>query len=71
VAGWLAAMCLSPVAGAAAITAYRLLPAAGPVLLAVTAGVLAQARAHQPGPQRCRALLAAAAVTAMAVRVAS
>ena len=42
-AGWLAAMCLSPVAGAAAITAYRLLPAAGPVLLAVTAGVLAQA----------------------------
>jgi hypothetical protein len=47
---WLTAMCLSPVAGAVVTSARPLPAAAGPVLLALAAGVLAQA-AHQPG--RC------------------
>ncbi len=36
-------MCLSPVAGAAAISARQLSAPAGPVLLALAAGVLGQA----------------------------
>ena len=43
VAGWLALMCLSPVIGAAAADAFPVPAAAEPVLLAVAAGVLAQA----------------------------
>jgi zinc transporter ZupT len=43
VAGWLALMCLSPVIGAAAADAVPVPVAAEPVLLAVAAGVLAQA----------------------------
>jgi zinc transporter ZupT len=82
VAGWLAAMCLSPVAGAAAISAYPLPPAAEPVLLALAAGVLAQAArisldaacrspaGRRLAPRAAAAMLAAAAVTVMAVRVA-
>jgi len=82
VGGWLAALCLSPVAGAAAISAYRLPSAAGPVLLALAAGVLAQAArislraasrtpaGRRLAPGAAAALLAAAAVTAVAVRAA-
>src|SRR5215469_16763970 len=43
VAGWLALMCLSPVIGAAATDTFPVPAAAEPVLLAVAAGVLAQA----------------------------
>ena len=43
VAGWLALMCLSPVIGAAAADAFPVPMAAEPLLLAVAAGVLAQA----------------------------
>jgi ZIP family zinc transporter len=43
VAGWLALMCLSPVIGAAVTDALGVPEAAEPVLLAVAAGVLAQA----------------------------
>jgi zinc transporter ZupT len=43
VAGWLALMCLSPVIGAAAADAITVPAAAEPVLLAMVAGVLAQA----------------------------
>jgi len=80
--GWLAALCLSPAAGAAAISAYRLPSAARPVLLALAAGVLAQAArislraasrtpaGRRLAPGAAAALLAAAAVTAVAVRVA-
>ncbi len=82
VAGWLAGMCLSPAAGAAAISAWRVPPAAGPVLLALAAGILGQAarisldaatrhaRAGRHLPRAAAAFLAAAAVTAVAVRVA-
>ena len=82
VGGWLAALCLSPAAGAAAISASRLPSAAGPVLLALAAGVLAQAArislraasrtpaGRRLAPGAAAALLAAAAVTAVAVRAA-
>jgi zinc transporter ZupT len=43
VAGWLALMCLSPVIGAAVTDAFPVPAAAGPVLVAVAAGVLGQA----------------------------
>ena len=43
VAGWLAAMSVSPVIGAAVTSAFTVPEAAGPVLVAVAAGVLAQA----------------------------
>jgi ZIP family zinc transporter len=43
VAGWLALMCLSPVIGAAATDTLPIPAAAEPVLLALAAGVLAQA----------------------------
>lgn len=88
VAGWLAVMCLSPAAGAVAAGAYPIPAAAGPVLLALAAGVLGQAAqmslsaaASQappgrrlgprvaPGPGTAAAVLAAAAITAVAVRV--
>lgn len=42
-AGWLAVMSLSPVAGAAAAGMFAFPTAAGPMLLALAAGVLAQA----------------------------
>jgi ZIP family zinc transporter len=82
VAAWLAVMCLSPAVGAAITRAYSLPPAANSVLLALAAGVLAQAariglRAVTRGPAGTRlapdtaaALLVAVAVTALAVRVA-
>jgi zinc transporter ZupT len=83
VTGWLAAMCLSPVAGAATASAWWLPPAAEPVLLALAAGVLAQAArisldaaiprapaGRRPASRTAAAVLAAAAVTALAVRVA-
>ena len=80
VAGWLALMCLSPVAGAVAADAFPVPEAAEPVLLAVAAGVLAQAarvslRAAFHGPRPARLLVSrpaatttmAAIVTALAV----
>ena len=82
VAGWLAVMCLSPAAGAAAISAWPLPAATGPVLLALAAGILGQAarisldaatrhaRAGRHLPRAAAAFLVAAAVTAAAVRVA-
>jgi zinc transporter ZupT len=79
---WLAAMCLSPVAGAV-VTSARPLPAtAGPVLLAVAAGVLAQAArisldaawqaagGRRVAPVAAVSFLAAAAITVLAVRAA-
>jgi ZIP family zinc transporter len=74
VAGWLALMCLSPVVGAAAADALPVPVAAEPVLLAVAAGVLAQAarvslRAAFGGLQPTRLLLSgpAAASTMAAI----
>jgi ZIP family zinc transporter len=72
VAGWLAAMCVSPILGAAAASAFAVPEAAEPVLLAVAAGILAQAtwtslRAAFRGLRPARLLLsrpAAAATTA-------
>jgi zinc transporter ZupT len=43
VTGWLALMCLGPVAGAAAADAFPVPAAAEPLLIAAAAGVLAQA----------------------------
>ena len=43
VAGWLAAMCVSPLVGAAVAGAFPVPAAAEPVLLALAAGVIAQA----------------------------
>jgi zinc transporter ZupT len=42
-AAWLAVMCIGPVVGAAVTSAYHLPQAAGPLLVAVAAGILAQA----------------------------
>jgi zinc transporter ZupT len=72
VAGWLAAMIVSPVLGAAAAGALAVPAAAEPVLLALAAGILAQAtrislRAAFRGLRPARLLLsqpAAATVTA-------
>ena len=72
VAGWLAAMSVTPIIGAAAAGAFAVPAAAGPVLLALAAGVLAQAarvslRAAFHGPRPARRLLSRpAAATAMA-----
>jgi len=68
VAGWLALMCLSPVIGAAATGTFRVPGAAEPVLLALAAGVLAQAarvslRAAFRGLRPARLLLSRPAVT--------
>ena len=68
VAGWLALMCLSPVIGAAAADAFPVPVAAEPVLLAVAAGVLAQAaqvslRAAFRGLRPTRLLLSGPAAT--------
>ena len=62
VAAWVALMCLSPVAGAAAAGAWPVPDAAEPVLLAMAAGVLAQAarvslRAAFHGQRPARVLL--------------
>jgi zinc transporter ZupT len=70
VAGWLALMCISPVIGAAAAGAFPLPAAAEPVLLAVAAGVLAQAarvslRAAFRGLRPTRLLLSRPAATTM------
>lgn len=83
VAGWLALMCLSPVIGAAVTDSFPFPAAAEPVLLAVAAGVLAQAarvslRAAFHGLRPAHLLLSrpaatttmAAIVTALAVHVA-
>jgi zinc transporter ZupT len=75
VAGWLVLMCLSPVIGAAAADAFSVPEAAEPVLLAVAAGVLAQAarvslRAAFGGLRATRLLLSRpAAATTMAAIV--
>jgi zinc transporter ZupT len=75
VAGWLALMCLSPVLGAVAADAFPVPEAAEPVLLAVAAGVLAQAarvslRAAFRGLPLARLLLSGpAAVTMVAAAV--
>jgi zinc transporter ZupT len=81
-AGWLAAMCLSPVGGAAATGTFPLPGAARPVLLALAAGVLGQAARISLGasarvppgrrlaPATAASFLAAAVVTALAVRAA-
>jgi zinc transporter ZupT len=78
-AGWLSLMCLAPAAGAAAADAYRLPAAAGPVVVAVAAGILVQAarislraafdqiRPHALLWRPAAALAAAAAITALAV----
>jgi zinc transporter ZupT len=68
VAGWLALMCLSPVIGAAAAEAFGVPEAAEPVLLALAAGVLAQAaqvslRAAFRGLRPARLLLSRPAAT--------
>jgi zinc transporter ZupT len=83
VAGWLALMCCSPVIGAAATDTFPVPTAAEPVLLALAAGILAQAalvsmRAAFRGPRPARLLLSrpaaattmAAMVTALAVHAA-
>src|SRR5215472_13345628 len=69
VAGWLALMCCSPVIGAAVAAAVSLPAAAEPVLLALAAGILAQAalvsaRAALRGPRHTRLLLYRPAATA-------
>ena len=75
VTGWLAVMCLSPLIGAAVTSAFPVPAAAGPVLLAVAAGVLAQAvrvslRAAFRGLPPTRLLLSRpAATTTMAAIV--
>ncbi len=72
VAGWLAAMSISPVIGAAVAGALPVPAAAGPVLLALAAGVLAQAarvslRAAFPGLRTSgRLIFRPAATTAIA-----
>lgn len=77
-AAWLAAMCLSPIAGAATASAWPLPAAAQPITLAVAAGVLAQAArislagAWRAGgrrfdPATAASFLAAVAITALAV----
>jgi ZIP family zinc transporter len=81
VAAWLAAMCISPALGAVTASTFRTPAAAEPVLLAVAAGVLAQAsrvslRAafHHLRPGRviisrpAAAVAVAAAITVLAVR---
>lgn len=75
VAGWLALMCASPLIGAAVADAFSLPEAIEPVLLAVAAGVLAQAAlvsllAAFRGLRPTRLLLSApAATTTMAAMV--
>ena len=84
VAAWLALMCLSPVIGAAAADVFPVPAAAEPVLLAVAAGILAQAarvslRAAFRGLRPTRLLLsrpalsttAAAVLTLLAVQMVS
>jgi zinc transporter ZupT len=79
---WLAVMCVGPVVGAALTSAYHLPDAAGPLLVAVAAGILAQAarvslRAafHHLRPRAfvlspaAAAVASAAAVTALAVHL--
>jgi ZIP family zinc transporter len=80
VAGMLTIMCLSPAAGAIVAGSCRSPAAATPVLLALAAGILAQAAwlslatiTRQPAgwrlaPQTAAVMLAAATVTALAVR---
>lgn len=75
VAGWLAAMCVSPVIGAAVTGAVPVPAAAGPVLLALAVGVIGQAarislRAAFHGLRARRLLLSQpAAATIMAALV--
>jgi zinc transporter ZupT len=82
-AGWLTALCVSPVIGAITARAFPVPEAAEPVLLAVAAGVIAQAawvslRAAFDGrhagrlrsPRTAAAVTLAAVVTALAVHMA-
>jgi ZIP family zinc transporter len=71
VAGWLAAMCVSPVIGAAVTAAFPVSAAAEPVLLALAAGVIAQAawvslRAAFHGLRTSRLRLSPTVATTMA-----
>ena len=78
-AAWLAAMCLSPGVGAAISIAHPLPSAAEPLLLALAAGVVAQAArislaaswqaagGRRLAPATAASFLAAAAITALAV----
>ena len=83
VAGWLAVMSISPAIGAATTSLFDVPTAAGPVLLALAAGILTQAawvslRAASRGlragrlalPRPAAAAMAAAILTAVAVHVA-
>lgn len=65
-AAWLAAMCLSPVAGAALTAIWAVPAAAEPVLLAVAAGVLGQAARVSLSAAFARAVSAPAAATMLA-----
>jgi len=49
IAGWLAAICVGPVIGAAATGAFAVPAAAGPVLLGLAAGVLTAPAVHAAG----------------------
>jgi ZIP family zinc transporter len=74
VAGWLAAMCVSPVIGAAVAGAFPVPAAAEPVLLALAAGIIAQAawvslRAAFHCPRTSRLLLSPTTATTMAAIV--
>jgi ZIP family zinc transporter len=74
VAGWLAAMCVSPVIGAAVAGAFPVPAAAEPVLLALAAGIIAQAawvslRAAFHCPRTSRLPLSPTAATTMAAIV--
>lgn len=79
---WLGLMCVAPVLGALAVRGIPVLAVAEPFLLALAAGVLAQAarislRAAFPGPLRgwrlsatpTLALVVAASITAVAIRL--
>lgn len=80
---WLAVMCVSPLPGALAVTGLPVLAVAEPFLLALAAGVLAQAArislraafsGRQPGrrltPAPALALVVAASLTVVAVQLA-
>ena len=49
IAGWLAAICVSPVIGAAATGAFAVPAVAGPVLPGLAAGVLTAPAVHAAG----------------------
>jgi hypothetical protein len=75
VTAWLAVMCLGPLAGAVITAAWHLPAAAGPVLLGIAAGILAQAalvsmQSAFSHPKRPAALLGAAPAAALSMTAA-